>query len=307
MAAGGSTKAIVAAFFANLGIALAKLVGFFVTGASSMLAESVHSFADSGNQGLLLWGGRAAKKAPDEEHQFGYSRERYFWSFVVSLVLFTLGSLFATFEGIEKIRHPHELESIGVAIGILIFGILIEGWSFRTAVVEARPVKGNATWVSFIRHSRTPELPVVLLEDLGALVGLCLALGAIGMAQITGDPIWDGIGTLSIGILLGVIAIILAIEMRSLLLGEGATKADMKKIRAAIESTPKVQHLIHIRTQHLGPEDLLVACKVHFDEGLSVSELADAINAVEQRVRAQVPYARPMYIEPDIRRQVAEA
>jgi len=302
MAGGGSTRAIVAAFFANLGIAVAKLVGFFVTGASSMLAESVHSFADSGNQGLLLWGGRAAKKAPDDEHQFGYTRERYFWSFVVALVLFTLGSLFAIFEGVEKIRHPHELDSLGVAIGILVLGIVLEGWSFRTAIREARPYKGRSTWTAFIRHSRTPELPVVLLEDLGALIGLCLALGAIGMSEFTGDPVWDGIGTLSIGVLLGVIAIILAIEMRSLLIGEGATRADMTKIRQAIESAPHVTDLIHIRTQHLGPEDLLVACKVHFDEGLTVAELAAAIDGVEVRVREQVPYARPMYIEPDISR-----
>ncbi len=303
MSGGGGTKAVVAALLANLGIAVAKLAGFIITGASSMLAEAVHSFADSGNQVLLLWGARAARREADDEHQFGYSRERYFWSFVVALVLFTLGALFATYEGIEKIRHPHELDSLGVAIGILVFGILLEGWSFRTAIREARPLKGTASWAGFIRRSRLPELPVVLLEDFGALIGLVLALSALGMSEITGDPVWDGVGTLAIGILLGVIAVILAIEMRSLLIGEGATKVDMAKIRGAIEGAPDVVHLIHIRTQHLGPEDLLVACKVHFTEGLSVPELAEAINGVESRVRELVPYARPMYIEPDIMRR----
>ena len=307
MAAGGEhgSKAVVAALIGNSGIAVAKFIGFLVTRSSSMLAESVHSVADAGNQALLLLGARQAKKDADEEHQFGYGRERYFWSFVVALILFALGSAFAVYEGIEKIRHPHEISNVGVALGILGFGICLEAWSFRTAVVEARPLKGDMSWWQFIRRSRTPELPVVLLEDFGAQAGLVIAFIAISISKVFDAPVWDGIGTLSIGLLLGVIAIILVIEMRSLLIGEGAQPRDMAKIVAAIENGSHVDHLIHIRTQHLGPNELLVGAKVAFDPGLSVAELAAAVDEVEVAVRAEVPYARPLYIEPDLLRDEA--
>ena len=306
MAAGGSTKAVLAALIGNSLIAIAKFVAFLVTGSSSMLAESIHSAADSGNQGLLLWGGKSASKAADEEHQFGYGRERYFWSFVVALVLFSLGGGFATYEGILKIRNPHEIDNLGVALGVLVFAIVIEGFTFRTAVVASKAVKGDLTWWQFIRRSRSPELPVVLLEDLGAMVGLVLAFVALIVAEVADAPIWDGIGTLAIGILLLSIAAILIVEMRSLLLGEGARPREMVKIRAAIISAPHVQKLIHLRTQHLGPQELLIGAKIVFDSDLSMAELADAINGVEAAVRAQVPYARPMYIEPDLHRDPAE-
>ena len=226
MSAGGGTKAIIAAFLANLGIAIAKVVGYVFTGSSSMLAESIHSFADTGNQGLLMLGYKLAERDATPQHPFGYGRERYFWAFVVSLVLFALGSVFSVVEGIEKIRHPHALEDLSWAIGILLGGILLEGWSFRTAVVEANHIRGRASWTDFIRRSRSPELPVVLLEDAGALIGLVIALAAVSLADVTGNPIYDGIGTLLIGLLLGAIAIVLAIEMRSLLIGEGARRED---------------------------------------------------------------------------------
>ncbi len=302
----GSNKVVLAALFGNSMIAIAKFVGFFITGSSSMLAEAIHSVADSGNQSLLLWGGRAAKKTADDEHQFGYGRERYFWSFVVALVLFALGGGFATYEGIEKILHPHEIKQAGVALGILAFGMVVEGYAFRTAVVESRPLKGDLSWWEFVKRARVPELPVVLLEDLGAMVGLMTAFVAIIIAQITGNAIWDGIGTLAIGILLLVIACILIIEMRSLLLGEGARPKEMLKIKTAINTAPHVQKLVHIRTQHLGPEELLVGAKIIFEPGLTVEELADAINSVEARIRQVVPIARPMYIEPDLLRSPEE-
>ncbi len=306
MAAGGhGSKAVVAALIGNSGIAIAKFVGFLLTRSSSMLAESIHSVADAGNQALLLLGGKQARKEADDEHQFGYGRERYFWSFVVALILFALGSAFAVYEGIEKIRHPHEINNFGIALGILAFGIVLEAWSFRTAIVESIPLKGDLTWWQFIRRSRTPELPVVLLEDLGAQAGLVIAFLAILISQVFDAPIWDGIGTLSIGLLLGVIAVILVIEMRSLLIGEGATPKDMAKIRTAIDGTPGVDHLIHLKTQHLGPEELLVGAKIVFDSSLTVPELANAVDAVEQAIRAEVPYARPMYIEPDLQRDEA--
>ncbi len=301
MAAGGhGTKAVVAALIANAGIAVAKFVGFIITGSTSMLAESVHSVADSGNQGLLLLGGKRARRRADEEHPFGYGRERYFWAFIVALVLFSLGGAFAIFEGIEKIRHPHKVESAAVAIGILLFAVALETFSFRTAIVEANKVRGEATWWQFIRHSKNPELPVVLLEDLGAEVGLLIALGAVTTTLITDDPIYDGIGTLSIGVLLTVIAVVLAIEMKSLLLGETATPKVQATIRSSIEAEPAVQRLIHLRTQHLGPDELLIGAKVAFSEGLSVAEVAAAVNRIEATVRAAVPEARVMYIEPDV-------
>ncbi len=300
MAAGGGTKAILAALFANLGIAIAKFVAFVFTGASSMLAEAIHSVADSSNQALLLLGGRLARRDATAEHSFGFGRERYFWSFVVALVLFSVGSLFALWEGVQKIRHPHEINSPIWAFAVLSFGIVLEGLSFRTAIIESMRIRGSATWTAFIRRSRTPELPVVLLEDLGALIGLVFALTAVTIATVFDAPVWDGIGTLSIGVLLGVIAVVLMVEMRSLLLGESATRADAAAIRAAIGSTEGVERLIHLRTQHLGPDELLVAAKVEFDAGYTTADLTDAINRVERNTRRAVPIAHPMYIEPGV-------
>ena len=298
MAAGGSTKAVLAALFANLAIAIAKFVGFAVTRSASMLAEGVHSCADTGNQALLLLGGRLSKRDPTPRHPFGYGRERYFWSFVVAIILFTLGALFAINEGIEKIRHPHELESLWVAIGILIFGIVVESLSFRTAIVESNKVRGKLSWGTFIRRSRTPELPVVLLEDLGAMLGLVFALVAVVLADVTGEPRWDGVGTLVIGVLLGIIAIVLAIEMKSLLIGESATAEDRERLRAALESSPEIDRLVDLRTQHLGPEELLVVAEVDFAGDLSGDQMPEAVAAIEARLRAAVPAATHVYLEP---------
>ena len=299
---GHGTKAVVAALIANAGIAVAKLVGFVITGSASMLAESIHSVADSGNQGLLLLGGRRAQRAADESHPFGYGRERYFWAFIVAMVLFSLGGAFAMFEGVEKIRHPHELDSAGVAIAILVVAIALESYSFRTAIHEANHVRGDAGWWQFIRRSKNPELPVVLLEDLGALVGLVLALTGVGLSLATDDAVWDGYGTLGIGILLTVIAIVLAVEMKSLLIGETADARVEGSIREAIEAEPAVESVIHLRTQHLGPEELLVGAKVSFADDLTVSDLAAAVDRVEGAVRQAVPAARILYIEPDVMR-----
>jgi cation diffusion facilitator family transporter len=300
--AGNSNRAIFAALFANLGIAITKFIGFLITSSSSLLAESIHSVADTGNQALLLLGGRRAKLAPTEEHPFGYGRERYFWAFVVALVLFSLGSVFAVFEGIEKIRHPHELESLGVAIAILLIGVVLEGWSFRTAIHEARPLKGDLSWWQFIRRAKQPELPVVLLEDFGALTGLGIALVAVTLSATTGEAVWDGIGTLLIGLLLGAIAFILAKEMKSLLIGESATPGERQKIEDAINDCEATVALIHLRTEHLGPDELLVGAKIDFGSTPSAAQLARSIDAVEAEIRDAVPAARLIYIEPDIQR-----
>jgi len=297
--AGHGNKAVVAALFANAGIAVAKFVGFLLTRSSSMLAESVHSVADSGNQALLLLGGRRARRVATEAHPFGYGRSRYFWSFVVAVVLFALGGLFALYEGYQKLVHPHDVQSPAIAVGILVVAIGLETASFRTAIKEAQPLRGTEGWWSFIRHSKSPELPVVLLEDLGALVGLVIALAGVGLVVVTGDPAWDAYGTLAIGVLLAVISVVLAVEMQSLLLGEGATPAHLAAIRDAITGAPQVLELLHLQTQHLGPDELLVAGKVRLDERLTFAEVVTSIDAAERRIRDVVPIARVVYLEPD--------
>jgi len=305
VSAGGGTKAILAALAANAGIALAKFVGFAITGASSMLAEAVHSVADTSNQGLLLLGQRTSRRKATPEHPFGFGRDRYFYSFIVALMLFSLGSAFAIYEGIHKLQNPEPLTTPIVAVIILVVAIGLESYSFYTAMVESRKIKGNVSWWGFIRQSRTPELPVVLLEDTGALLGLMFALFGVGLAVITDDPMWDGVGTLMIGALLGVIAIILIIEMKSLLIGEGATATELDAITAALVAG-RVRRLIHIRTQYLGPEELLVAAKIALEPGLSLVDVAAEIDAAEARVRAAVPPARLIYLEPDLDRTPAK-
>jgi cation diffusion facilitator family transporter len=300
MSTEGSTRAVVAAMIANLGIAIAKFVGFVFTMSSSMLAESIHSVADTGNQVLLLFGGRRSRMAPDRHHQFGYGRERYFWAFVVSIVLFTLGAVFALYEGIEKVLHPHPIDSPQWAIGILAVAIVLEGNSFRIAVSEARPAKGASSWRGFIRHTKSPELPVVILEDLGALVGLVFALVAVVIAMITDNGVWDGIGSILIGSLLGVIAVVLASEMKSLLIGESATTTDEDAIHAAIESHPQVADVIVLRTEHVGPEEILVVAKVEFAPDLTMRRLAEVVDEIEARIRAVVPTATRIFLEPDV-------
>ncbi|WP_293306547.1 cation diffusion facilitator family transporter [Mycolicibacterium sp.] len=305
MSSSGSTKAILAALAANAGIAVAKFVGFLLTRSSSMLAEAVHSVADTSNQALLLLGQRRSRKEATELHQFGYGRARFFYSFVVALVLFSLGAVFALYEGYSKIVHPHPLTSPGIAIGILVVAIGLETYSFRTAMVESRPLKGNGTWWQFIRRSRNPELPVVLLEDTGALLGLVFALLGVGLTVLTGNPIWDGIGTALIGALLGVIAVILMIEMQSLLIGEGATGEELGAIQAALEGTEHVDRVIHLRTQYLGPEEMLVGAKIALASSTDLSTVAAAIDKAEAAVRAAVPTAKVIYLEPDLDRTPA--
>ncbi|MGW0366521.1 cation diffusion facilitator family transporter [Streptomyces sp. NPDC002990] len=300
MSASGGTKAIVAALAANLAIAVAKFVAFLFSGSSSMLAESVHSLADSGNQGLLLVGGKKAQREATPQHPFGYGRERYIYAFLVSIVLFTVGGMFAIYEGYEKINHPHEIEHWYWPVGVLVFAIIAETFSFRTAIKESNLVRGNQTWGQFIKRAKAPELPVVLLEDLGALVGLILALAGVSVALVTGDGVWDGIGTLCIGVLLIIIAIVLAVETKSLLLGEAAGTDEVEKIKAAVVDGDTVTRLIHMRTLHLGPEELLVAAKIAVRHGDTAADVANAINAAEDRIRAAVPIARVIYLEPDI-------
>jgi cation diffusion facilitator family transporter len=301
----GTSKAVLAACLANGGIAVAKIVGFAFTGASSMLAEAIHSLADTGNQALLILGQRRGKRLPDAHHPLGYGRERYFWSFIVAMVLFALGSVYAVYEGIHRLLHPKPLESPLLAVAILSFAVLLEGWSFRTALAEARPARGKLSWVSFFRRTKAAELPVVLLEDLGALLGLSFALVGVGLAAWTGDSRFDGMGSVVIGVLLGIIALLLSVEMQSLLIGESAEPEIENSIHALLSGSRDVKRVIHLRTVHLGPEDLMVAAKLEFDASLDVPSLCGRIDEAERAVREQVPMARLIFIEPDVYRTTA--
>jgi len=302
MAAGGSTRAVVTALFANLGIAIAKFIGFLITRSSSMLAESIHSVADTSNQALLLLGGKRARKDANDVHQFGYGRERYFWSFVVALLLFSVGAGFAIYEGIEKIRHPHDITRPEVAVGILAFGIILESYAFFTAFKLAKAIKAPTdSWWDFIRKSRNPELPVVLLEDSGAMAGLLIALTGIGLTVATDNPVWDGVATLMIGLILATIAVVLGIEMKSLLIGEGAGSEDQQKIVSAINNDDAITEAIEVRTQHVGPEDILVVARLRFRDGLDSAALAAEIDDLQSRIHDLVPNATHIYIEPDLR------
>ena len=297
----GSKKAILAAFLANLGIAIAKFVGFVLTSSASLLAEAAHSLADTGNQGLLLLGGRRSQRGESQHRAFGHGRERYFWAFVVALVLFSMGGLFALYEGIQKLIHPHETESFGIAVGILLLAIVLEGASLATAVKEARHTKGSDTsWWQYIKTSKHPELPVVLLEDLGAGAGLVLAVAGVVVGHVTHNPRWDAIGSVSIGALLVVIAAFLAAEMKSLLIGESASPEDQEKILVTMMQHPAVTTVIHMRTEHLSPDEVLLAAKVEFDRDLDMAELSAQIDSVEAAIRAVYPRAKFIFIEPDI-------
>ena len=300
MSASGGNRAIIAALLANLGIAVTKFIAFAFSGSSSMLAEGVHSLADTSNQGLLLLGGRQSRKKADENHPFGFGRERYVYAFVVSIILFSIGGVFSLYEGYEKLHDPHPLENAWLPIVVLLVAIGLESFSFRTAIKESNHVRGKQGWVEFIRRAKAPELPVVLLEDFAALIGLVLALLGVGLTILTGNPVWDAIGTLCIGVLLVLVAIVLGIETKSLLVGEGASTADTAAIRKAITDHPDVEALIHIRTLYLGPEELLVGAKVAFAATNRLSDVASSINSLEVAIREAVPVARVIYIEPDV-------
>jgi cation diffusion facilitator family transporter len=307
MSASSGTRAIIAALLANLGIALTKLIAFVFSGSSSMLAESVHSLADTGNQLLLLIGGRRSRKEADTEHPFGYGRERFVYAFVVSIILFSVGGVFSIYEGIDKLQHPHELEVAWLPLVVLAVAIVLESFSLRTAVRESNHSRGKQSWVSFIRHAKAPELPIVLLEDVAALLGLVFALFGVGLTILTGEPQWDAIGTLAIGALLICVAVILGIETKSLLVGEGATASDAGRIRDAINAHPDVEALIHLKTLYLGPDELLVAAKLAFASTAKLADVARSIDAVEASIRAAVPIARQIYLEPDVYRKTSAA
>jgi len=309
MSTEGGTKAVVAALLANLGIAATKFVAFFLTGFSSMLAEAIHSIADSGNQALLLLGGRRSRREATEEHPFGYGRERYIYSFIVAIVLFSVGGLFALYEAYHKAHEVHAGHSeIGddwkrfVPLVVLGVAIVLESLSFRTAIRETDRIRGGASYVQFIRRAKQPELPVVLLEDFAALLGLFLAFVGVSLMLITGNQYFDAAGTALIGLLLVLVAITLAVETKSLLLGESASEEAQRAILAALSATDGVERVIHLKTMHLGPEELLVAVKIGVRATDVAAEVAATIDRAERAIRAAEPTASSIYVEPDIYR-----
>lgn len=302
MSTEGGTKAVLAALTANLGIGVTKFAAWALTGASSMLAEAIHSVADSGNQILLLVGARQSRREATAEHPFGFARYRYFYAFLVAVILFTLGGLFALYEAWHKFQHPEPIESWQwVPFVVLGIAIALEGMSFRTAVRESNKIRGNVGWGRFIKRSRSPELPVILLEDFGALVGLVFALFGVSATLLTGDGRWDAVGTAAIGTLLVCIAIVLARETREMLLGESATEEDIVRIRGALAESG-YPDIIHLRTVHLGPEDILVTAKVAADGDEPLRVVSARTDAAEAAIRAAVPTVRLIFIEPDVRR-----
>ena len=301
MSTEGSKRAIIAALLANTGIAITKFIAAAISGSAAMFAEGIHSLADTGNQILLLLGGRRAKRSATATHPFGYGRSRYIYAFMVSIVLFSVGGLFSMLEGIEKLQHPHELNQAWIPLTVLSIAILLESLSLRTALVEAKKVRGETSLVKYIRHAKSPELPVILLEDMAALAGLIFAFAGVGLTVLTGNPIWDAIGTVAIASLLIAVAVILGIETSSLLVGEGANADDTIKIQKALEKTSGVDSVIHMKTLYLGPEELMVGAKIAVAVGVSSSEIAKTINAAEAEIRSQVPSARVIYLEPDIK------
>ncbi len=303
---GGGTRAIIAAMSANLGIGITKLIAALLSGSGAMLAEAVHSFADTINQVLLLIGGRRSKKTADEEHPFGYGRARFLYGFLVAIILFSVGGAYSIYEGVHKLQNPEPLEVPWLPIVVIVISMVLEGFSLRTARHESLPFKGSGSWISFIRRAKAPELPIVLMEDTAALTGLVFALLGVGLTIITGDPLFDSLGTLFIGALLLLVALVLGIETKSLLIGEGASAENVATIRDAFNAHPDVESLIHMKTLYLGPDELMIAAKVAFPKATRLVEIATAIDALEADIRAKIPAARVIYIEPDIYHPVGE-
>ncbi len=300
MSTSGGNRAIVAAMLANLGIAVTKLIAAFFSGSGAMLAEAVHSFADTINQVLLLIGGRRSRKEADEGHPFGYGRARFLYGFLVAIILFTVGGAYSIYEGVHKLQNPEPLKLPWLPIVVILISMVLEGFSFRTARHESLPFKGSGSWISFIRRAKAPELPIVLLEDTAALTGLSFALLGVGLTILTGNPLFDSLGTLFIGALLIAVALILGIETKSLLIGEGASPENVATIRDAVNAHPTVESLIHMKTLYLGPDELMIAAKVAFPKATRLVEIATAIDALEADIRSKIPAARVIYIEPDI-------
>ena len=303
MSTEGGTKVVIAALLANSGIAVSKFVAFAITGSTSMLSEAIHSVADALNQVLLLIGGKRSKRVADDKYQFGYGRVRYVYGFMVAIVLFMVGGIYSLYEGWHKWNHPEPVDNHWIAIGVLTIAIILESLSFRTAILETNKVRGKRSFAKFVRDARQPELPVILLEDFGALLGLVFAMFGVSFAVITGDGRWDGMGAMAIGTLLIIIAIILIREMSAMLVGEGALPEEYDAVKAALESAPLVERVIHLRTLHVGPDALLVGAKIAITRCDTAQEIAEGIDEAERLLRLAVPSAQYVFLEPDLDRR----
>ena len=304
MSTEGGTKAVIAALLANSGIAVSKFVAFVITGSTSMLSEAIHSVADALNQVLLLIGGKRSKRVADEKYQFGYGRVRYVYGFMVAIVLFMVGGIYSLYEGWHKWNHPEPVDNHWIAIGVLTIAIILESLSFRTAILETNKVRGKRSFAKFVRDARQPELPVILLEDFGALLGLVFAMFGVSFAVITGDGRWDGMGAMAIGTLLIIIAIILIREMSAMLVGEGALPEEYDAVKAALESAPLVERVINLRTLHVGPDALLVGAKIAIRRCDTAQDIAQGIDEAERLLRLAVPSAQYVFLEPDLDRRI---
>lgn len=292
--------AVLAAFLANVGIGISKFVAFILTGSSAMLAEAVHSVADSSNQVLLYLGSRKAKKAPTRDHPFGFGRAHFLYAFMVSIVLFSLGGAFAVFEGVEKIMHPKMIDAPIVAYVVLIISIILEGSALRTALKEAKTFKPKGQdWWEFLRRTKSVNHIVLALEDSAALIGLSFALLGITLSIVTANPVFDGIATLFIGLLLASVAVILFREVQSLLIGESVNVMSERTMKKIAMSVDNVNQVVDLKTLYTGPSEIFIAMKITVDEDEDVRTVSRAIDEIEAKLRHTFPIARLIYIEPD--------
>jgi cation diffusion facilitator family transporter len=297
--ASGRPIAVVAAFVSNLLIAVAKFVAFSFTGSSSMLAEGFHSVADTGNQALLLLGRNRSQRAASSRHPFGYAPERYFWAFVVAIILFAFGAVFSFWEGYQKLSDPHPIESPIWAFAVLGIAIAVESVAFTIAVKEANRTR-TGSWWQYIRSTKDAENSVVLLEDAAAQVGLAVAIVGVSLAVTTGDARWDALGSLAIGAILAFVSGLLATEMRSLLIGEAVSPVNRDRIIEAIQAEPALERLMELRTMHLGPDEVMVTARVELAAELTFDDAARTVAAIEERIREAVPIATEIFIEPAV-------
>ena len=309
MSAPHSKKVVLLALAANFGIAIAKFVAYLLTASAALLAEAIHSLADTGNQLLLLLGMKKAAKPPDDRHPFGYKMESYFWSFIVAIMLFSLGGLFAIYEGVHKLQSlrvelasgpAKPMEHPAVAIGVLLVSIALEGYSWIAATKLINKLRGDQGLFAFIEDSKSTEIIVIWMEDTGALIGLFLALSGVGLVLLTGNPYWDVYSTFAIGVLMVLIAFFVARETKSLLIGESATKESQAIIKKLVAETDGVVRVMGLRTMQLGEDEFVAALKIQWQEGMPVEEVSRRTNALETRIREAIPRARYLFLEPDV-------
>jgi cation diffusion facilitator family transporter len=294
-----TARAILYAFLANLGIAIAKSWAAWLTGSGSMLAEAIHSYADTGNQVLLYLGLKQSQRPPDTEHPLGYGKMSYFWSFIVALLLFSMGGLFSIYEGMHKLNHPEELSKVWVAIIVLVLAIILEGASLLGCLREIAKVRGERPFREWFRHTRNSELVVVLGEDIGAQLGLILALGFLIMAALTGNPVYDAIGSICIGAILLVISVFIATRVRSLLVGRSADPEIQEAIEAILAEQTGIDYVFNTITIQFGP-DTMLAAKIKMQDGVSIEAAVASINALERELKQRIPKLKWCFVEPDV-------